>query len=208
MAVLTYIAMEPEHILRVAPWVAAALLFAFGRQPAYFAIASILWGLQVIHVVPGAEAALGPNPLSATLGSGALEKLGYAVLEAVMMVTAWNQFMFYRMLYGTRGFTGLDPDSPMIPEVIPNRTSFLAWTAFFLALGSMIAAAAAFPLARQAKSAWAVEAAMGLSEIAIGLGLGVAFSPTDRRRVALAGTFVGAAGFALSLAVNQALGGV
>lgn len=207
MAALIYVAQGPGHVLRTAPWIAAALLFAFGRQPAYLAVASIFWGLELIHLVPGAEAALGPNPLAASLGSGALERLGYAVLEAVMMITAWNQFMFYRMLYGTQGFSGLDPESPAIPEIVPNRTNLLAWTALLLALCSTIAAAAAIPLSRQARSGWGVETVLGLSELAIGLGLGVAFSPTTRRRVALAAVFMGAAGFAISLAINQALGG-
>jgi hypothetical protein len=207
MAVLIYTSLGPPHILRAAPWIIGALLFIFGRQPAYLALASIFWGLELIHLVPGAEAALGPNPLSASLGSSPLEMLGYAVLEAVMLITAWNQFMFYRMLYGTQGFSGLDPDAPLIPEVIPNQTSRLAWAALILALGSVIAAAGAIPLARQARSVWAVDTAMGLSEIAMGLGLGVAFSPTTRRRLALAGTLVGVVGFAFSLAINQALGG-
>jgi hypothetical protein len=207
MAALVFIALGSSHILRAVPWIVGALLFIFGRQPAYLALASIFWGLELIHLVPGAEAALGPNPLSASLGSSPLEILGYAVLEAVMLVTAWNQFMFYRMLYGTQDFSGLDPESPLIPEVVPNRTARLAWTALTLALLGVIAAAAAIPLARQGRSVWAVETALGLSEIAMGLGLGVAFSPTTRRRLALAGTIIGAFGFAFSLAINQALGG-
>jgi hypothetical protein len=207
MAVLNYTALGSPHILRTVPWVVGALLFAFGRQPAYLALASISWGLELIHLVPGAEAALGPNPLSASLGAGPLEQLGYAVLEAVMMVTAWNQFMFYRMLYGTQRFSGLDPDAPVIPEIVPNRTSRLAWAAFLLALASVIASAVAIPLAQQAGMTWSVEAALGLSQLAMGLGLGVGFSPTDRRGLALAATIIGGAGFAISLAVNQVLGG-
>jgi len=207
MAALVYTALGPTHILRIAPWIAGALLLTFGRQPAYLAVVSIFWGLELIHLVPGAEAALGANPLSASLGSGPVEILGYAVLEAVMMVTAWNQFMFYRMLYGTEGVSGLDPDSPVIPEIVPNQTSSLAWVALILAIASMITAAVAIPLARESRSGWAVETALGQSEFAIGLGLGVAFSPTTRRRVALAGTIMGGAGFVISLAVNQALGG-
>lgn len=207
MAALVYTALGPAHILRVAPWIVGALLFVFGRQPAYLAVVSIFWGLELIHLIPGAEAALGPNPLSATLGSGPVEILGYAVLEGVMMVTAWNQFMFYRMLYGTEGVSGLDADAPVIPEVVPNQTSSLAWLALTLACGSIIAATTAIPLAREVRSGWAIEAGLGMSELAIGLGLGVAFSPTTRRRLALASTIMGAAGFAISLAVNQALGG-
>jgi hypothetical protein len=155
MAVLIYTALGPSHILRTAPWVLAALLFVFGRQPAYLALVSIFWGLELIHLVPGAQAALGPNPLSASLGSGPLETFGYAVLEAIMMITAWNQFMFYRMLYGTQSFSGLDPKAPLIPEIIPNQTTRLAWASLLLALASVISAAAAIPLARQARSAWA-----------------------------------------------------
>jgi hypothetical protein len=207
MAVLIYTALGPPHILRAAPWIAGALLFIFGLQPAYLALASIFWGLELIHLLPGAETALGPNPLSASLGSSPLEILGYAVLEAVMLITAWNQFMFYRLLYGTQEFTGLDPQAPRIPELVPNRTSRLAWAALTLALGSVIVAAAAIPLALQARSALAVDTALGMSEMAMGLGLGVAFSPTTRRRLALAGTLIGAVGFAFALAVNQALGG-
>jgi hypothetical protein len=207
MAALTFTALGSSHILRAVPWVVGALLFAFGRQPAYLALASISWGLELVHLVPGAEAALGPNPLSASLGSGPLELLGYAVLEAVMMVTAWNQFMFYRMLYGTQAFSGLDPEAPAIPEIVPNRSSQLAWAAFLMALGSVIAAAAAIPLAQQARMSWAVDAAIGLSQLALGLGLGVVVSPTARRELAIASVFISTAGFAFSLAVNQVLGG-
>lgn len=207
MAGLTYGAQGQAHILRTAPWIAGALLLALGRQPAFLAMVSIFWGLELIHLVPGAEAALGPNPLSASLGSGALELLGYAILEAVMLITAWNQFMFFRMLYGSEGFSGLDPDSPPIPEVVPNRTSALAWSSLALGFGAIVVSAIAISTAGRGSSGWAIEAALGLSEMAIGLGLGVAFSPTTRRRLALGGMLMGAAGFALSLAINQALGG-
>lgn len=207
MAALIYAADGQAHILRTAPWIAGAVLLAFSRQPVLLAMVSIFWGLELIHLVPGAEAALGPNPLAASLGSGPLESLGYAVLEAVMMITAWNQFMFFRMLYGSEGFSGLDPDSPPIPEVIPNRTSTLAWASLALGLGAAVASATVVAAAGRRDSAWAIEATLGLAEMAIGLGLGVSFSPTTRRRLALAGTLMGAAGFALGLAIHQAIGG-
>jgi hypothetical protein len=161
----------------------------------------------LINLVPGSEAALGANPLAASLGSEPLEILGYGVIQAIMMVTAWNQFMFYRMLYGTQAATGLDPDSPLIPEVIPNRADGMAWSARLLGVASLIAAISAIPLARTSGSAWAVEAGMGLSVFAIGLGLGSAFSPTRKRSLALMGIVLGAVGFAICLAVNQAFGG-
>ena len=207
MAGLVYATLGPAHLLRVAPWLAAAILLALGRQPAYLALVSIFWGLTLINLVPGSEAALGANPLAASLGSEPLEILGYAIIQAIMMVTSWNQFMFYRMLYGTQGATGLDPDSPLIPEVIPNRTDRLAWSARLLGVASLIAAISAIPLARTGGFAWAVEAGLGLSVFAIGLGLGSAYSPTRKRSRALVGILLGAVGFAICLAVNQAFGG-
>src|SRR3970040_2703614 len=114
MSALLYQTLGAAHLLRVAPGLAAAILLALGRQPAYLALVSIFWGLTLINLVPGSEAALGANPLAASLGSKPLEILGDAIIQAIMMVTSWNQFMFYRMLYGTQGATRLDPERPLM----------------------------------------------------------------------------------------------
>jgi hypothetical protein len=85
---------------------------------------------------------------------------------------------------------------PPIPEVVPNQTRRLtayAW-AGSVAGGLCLALSPALEEAEALRSA-----ALGLAMLAIGLGIGVAFSPTRHRGAALAAVVAG--GFVFTAAV-------
>ena len=185
-------------------WFAAAALMALLPQPALLSLSAALWALSLLAWIPGVGAALGNDPFTVLLQPGPFESLGLAVVRLLLAAMAWNQFLFYRMLYGTGGAAGLDAGLPPIPEVIRNLSD--RWSLAARALGAMALVVALL--------AWVVppslrpsglQAGVVLASFALGLGLGAAFSPTQRRGAALLG--VGLAGIAIvaSLAVGTTL---
>ena len=100
-------------------WFLGALLLAVAAQPALLAMVAVTLVLTLILLLP-AGGPLGPDPLAAVLGSSPVEAWASAVVRVILALTAWNQFLFYRMLYGTASAAGLGPDLPAIPEVVPN----------------------------------------------------------------------------------------
>ena len=118
--------------LDVAALAFAAGLLALSVQPAYLALVAVLWGSSLIRLVPGVAQVFGPDILVGVLGNSWLEIAAAALVRIVLMVTAWNQFMLYRLLYGTAAFTGGEHGVAPIPEVIPNRTDRLAGIALLV----------------------------------------------------------------------------
>ncbi|NIN95672.1 MAG: hypothetical protein GTO49_11975, partial [Anaerolineae bacterium] len=176
-----------QHPFTVAPWLLVAFLLLFGRQPAYLAVAAVQSSLSLILLVPGLQPVFGPEPLTTLLGSSGLETIGLALVRIGVMITAWNQFLFYRMLYGTGGASGLDAELPIVPEVIPNRTDQLALTASALGASGLVLAWGSMPVSDLLRAGQTLDIALGLATLAIGFGLGSAFSPTRRRGYALLG---------------------
>ncbi|TFH34918.1 MAG: hypothetical protein E4G99_08505, partial [Anaerolineales bacterium] len=81
-------------------WFTGAALLIFSRQPVLLALVALQWGLSLTTLIPGVAQITGPDPLSYLFDSGTLETLVLVGVRLVMMVTAVNQFLFYRMLYG------------------------------------------------------------------------------------------------------------
>jgi hypothetical protein len=179
-----------------------ALLVALEPQPAYLALVAVLWGVSLVRLVPGVAAVFGPDVLVALVGDSWLEQLAGAAIRILLMITAWNQFMLYRLLYGTSAFIGGDPDAPVIPEVVPNRTGRLAVVGRLLASAALLLGLAAIPLDSARGKILSLHAAMILATYALGLGLGAAFSPTPRRSVALQAAVIGVIAYLLALAVS------
>ena len=180
-------------------WFGGGLLLILSRQPALLALVALQWGISLTSLIPGVALITGPDPLSYLFESGMLEMIVLVGVRLVMIVTAVNQFLFYRMLYGTETIQELHPDLKAIPEVIPNRTVQLALAGRFLAFLGILITLLSIPLRSRGIDSHMLNLALASSTVAMGLGLGVAFSPTQRRGTALAAITLG--GFAFMLAI-------
>jgi hypothetical protein len=181
-------------------WLAAAALMALFAQPVLLALAAVQWALSLVTWIPGVARVAGGDALTTLLNPGAFESIGLAIVRVLLAVTAWNQFLFYRMLYGTGQAAGLDPSLPPIPEVVANRSDSWARAARLLGAAAFVAALIALTLTTPARMVL-IQAGLLLASLALGLGLGASFSPTTRRGAALLGAGLGGAGFVLALAV-------
>jgi len=181
-------------------WIVAAVLMALFAQPALLALTAVQWALSLVAWIPGVSRVAGGDALTTLLQPGAFESIGLAIVRVLLAITAWNQFLFYRMLYGTGRAAGLDPNLPPIPEVVSNRTDAWALASRLLGGVAIVAALAALGLSTPVRLT-VIQAGLLLASLALGLGLGAAFSPTTRRGAALLGAGLGGAGFVLALAV-------
>jgi hypothetical protein len=182
-------------------WLVAAVLMALFAQPVLLALTAVQWALSLVAWIPGVARIAGSDALTTLLQPGAFESIGLAIVRVLLAVTAWNQFLFYRMLYGTGRAAGLDPNLPPIPEVVPNRTDAWALASRLFGGAAIVAALAALGLSTAARLI-VIQAGLLLASLALGLGLGAAFSPTTRRGAALLGAGLGGVGFVLALAVG------
>jgi hypothetical protein len=172
-------------------WFAVAAAAALTRAPALLALIAIQLGLSSLWLLPGIPGLLGPDPLLLLFEGGLVERLSLIVVRILLLMMVWNQFMFYRMLYGTAEASGLSEDLPVIPEVIPNRTDRLARLARIC--GALALASLWFLtfLSDSVDPALLANLTYTLVIMAIGLGAGSAFAPTRVRGVALTGAGLG-----------------
>ncbi|MBI4769029.1 MAG: hypothetical protein HY784_01095 [Chloroflexi bacterium] len=195
---LNYIEFGTRHPLTGLSWIILGGLCFAGPQPLLLMAVAVQMAFSLL--LPLAQIALlfGPDPLASALGAGRVELAGMLLVRAVMLFTAANQFFFYRLLYGTAGADGLDPDLPAIPPMVPNRADRYAALARFCGLTSLLACGAAFGLARTGFWPLALELAGVSGVLAVGPGLGAALSPTRLRGAALLGTAAGLGGYLLA----------
>ena len=113
--------------------------------------------------------------------------------------------MFYRMLYGTQGTVGLE-DVPDIPEMVPNRTALLESYARWAGIAGGVIILATYAIRSDALLIPLLSSALGSGMVAVGLGVGVIFSPTERRPAALGSIVVGAIVFVASIMSARLLG--
>lgn len=180
-------------------WFGSAALLIFTRQPVLLALVAIQWGMSLITLIPGVAQITGPDPLSYLFDTGTLETIVLVAVRLVMVVTAVNQFLFYRMLYGTESIRDLHPELTPIPEIIANRTGQIALAGRLLGFLGLLLTLLSVPLASRGLDTDFLNLAFGSSTVAMGLGLGAAFSPTTRRGTALTAVLLG--GFAFMLAI-------
>ena len=193
---------DPVALIDALGLMLVALIIALDAQPVYLALVAVVWGTSLVRLVPGVAAVFGPDVLVALVGDSWPEQLAAAIVRLLLMVTAWNQFMLYRLLYGTAQFRGADPQAPLIPEVVPNRAPRLAFAGRWLAAAALALALGAIPLADPTARGLALHAALVLATIALGLGVGAAFSPLPRRAPALQAAVIAAAAYLLALLVG------
>jgi len=88
-------------------WITIAAILVAGPQPIYLSLAAVAWAFSLIFLVPGIPQTLGADPITLLLGGGPVEVIALAVVRLVLLITAWNQFLLYRLLYGTQQAAGL-----------------------------------------------------------------------------------------------------
>jgi hypothetical protein len=186
-------------------WFGSAGILLFSRQPVLLALVALQWGLSLATLIPGVAQFTGPDPLSYLFDTGTLETLVLVGVRVVMMVTAVNQFLFYRMLYGTASIHELHPDLTPIPEVIPNRTGQFALAGRFLGFLGILLTLLSIPMVSRGLNAAFLNLAYGSATLAMGFGLGVAFSPTPRRGTALTAIVLGGLAFMLTILLARIL---
>jgi hypothetical protein len=205
MALLIYFTMGAAFPFNSIPWLLTALLLLVTLQPAAMAVVAVVWLLSLISIMPGFALVFGPDPISLIFSGGVVETIGRAAIRVVLAITAWNQFMMYRMLYGTQGASGLPPDLPHIPEVIRNYTRYFAWGAVIIGAASLALALASLLPADAQSGLSLVQLGFNLSLLALGAGLGAAFSPSSTRRPALLGLLVAGLAFIACMATGNLL---
>ncbi len=174
------------------PWLVMGVIVLIGRQPAYLSMVAVLWGMSIVSLIPNVSTLIGPDPISSLLELSAIEGIALGVVRVLLLFMAWNQFMFYRMLYGTEHMSGLSPDLPAIPEMVPNKTVEIAKAAQLIGVFGLIAALGAAVVVSQGVVVNLITIAYSISILSIGLGLGVVFSPTTRRNIGLSSIGIGA----------------
>jgi hypothetical protein len=174
-------------------------------EPVFLATAATVVAFSIIPSINPGITLLGPDPLRQLGALSIIETIALVVGKALIVLTAASQFFFYRFLYGTERATTDDPELAIIPAMVPNRTDGLARAARWMAaIGVALGAAGllfAFVAPRAALAVLLAEMAGSLGVVAIGLGLGCAFSPTDERNAALLSVGLGLVAYALATVV-------
>lgn len=173
------------------PWIATSILILFGSQPASLGLVAVLWGLSGISLIPNLSSLIGPDPISHLLDLSTVEGIALGVVRVLLLIMAWNQFIFYRMLYGTAEMSGASQGTPAIPEMIPNKTGQLAKVGQFVGIIGLIVVWSSIMVESSTYAANLLTASFTASIISIGLGVGVSFSPTSHRKIALSALGIG-----------------
>ncbi|MFQ5942574.1 MAG: hypothetical protein ACE5JF_03365 [Anaerolineales bacterium] len=177
-----------------------------GIQPALLGLVSVTWALSLLGLVPAINELFALDPIVLMFEAGLIESLALAFVRGILVVMAWNQHLFYRMLYGTQGTVGLEPGAPDIPEVVPNRAALVETYARWAGISGGLIVLTAFVLPNRDLLLPLLSSSLGAGMVAIGLGVGVAFSPTDRRRAALGSIVLGGIIFVVSITSARLLG--
>lgn len=180
-----------EHPVAGVPLLAVGLLALLRAEPALLAAVATLVAFSIVPSINPRLTVLGPDPIRTLIEPGWLELAALVLGKALVTLTAANQFFLYRLLYGTERATTDDAGLPLIPPMVANGTNALArWARLVGALAAGLAALAVISVPMdpsQAMTRLLAELSGSLAGVAVGLGLGAAFAPTEERRAALAG---------------------
>jgi hypothetical protein len=191
MAIFTAAVLRGSYPLAPLPWLIAGLAIAFGRQPATLGLAAIVWGMSIVSLIPNVNTLIGPDPISHILELSAIEGVALGVVRVLLLIMAWNQFMFYRMLYGTEQMSGAPSDLPPVPAMFPNKTGQIARIAQLVGLLGLILVWSSIFVTSEFLAINLLSLAHTTSILSIGMGVGVVFSPTTRRKIALSAIGIG-----------------
>jgi hypothetical protein len=194
-----------DHPVAGLPLIAVGLFALAWAEPAVLAAVAAVVAFSIVPTINPGLTILGPDPLRLALAGSTIELVAVVVGKSLIVLTAASQFFFYRFLYGTARATTDDPELPIIPDMVPNRTNGLARAARWIGLIGLALGAAGILFAFAAPGALQVrlfgEMAGSLGVVAMGLGLGCAFSPTDERGAALLSVVLGLIAFAAGATV-------
>jgi hypothetical protein len=205
LGVFTELAATSNHPVAGLPFIAIGLFAFRWWEPALLATVAILMAFSMVPTINPRITILGPDPIQQLASLSTIETVALVVGKMLITFTAANQFWMYRFLYGTELATRDDPNMAIIPPMVQNRTNVLArwgrWTGIVglvLALGGLL-----FLMVDPGAYLPRIFAEMGgsLGVVAVGLGLGAAFSPTDLRRVALTSVGAGLAAYFIAAIV-------
>ena len=211
LGALTEWASAGTHPMAGLPLIAVGLFALVWAEPAVLAAVAVVVGFSMVPSVNPRLTILGPDPLRVALAGSVIELVALVVGKALIVLTATSQFLFYRFLYGTATATSDDPEMAIIPAMVPNRTNGLARAARWIGLIGLglgaLALLSVFTVPNASLTATPLLAEMGgsLGVVAIGLGVGCAFSPTTERPAALTSLGLGIVAYALGAAALLAL---
>lgn len=202
LGVLTELAATSAHPVAGLPFIAIGLLAFRWAEPALLATVATLVAFSIVPTINPRITILGPDPLTSVASLSLVELVAYVIGKSLIVLTAANQFFLYRFLYGSEQATSDDPTQAIIPPMVPNRTDGLARWARALALTGLAGAVAALALSAVGPAGFTpqllAEIAGSLVVVAVGLGLGSAFSPTDERQAALTGVGLGVLAYTIA----------
>lgn len=186
---------DPIHPVAGLAFIAAGFFTLVWGDPALLALSATLFAFAIVPSVNPALTVLGPDPLVQMTGMGGLELAIVIGVKVVLAFNAIQNFLLFRMLYGTERASSDDPSLDIIPPMVPNRTDRLGRWARTMALAAAGLAVIGIGFRLVEPQAFATqimaELAGALGLMAAGLGLGAAFSPTDERPAALLGLGAG-----------------
>lgn len=204
-ALVSALTLGRTHPLIWAAPLATAVIVAAGLQPSSFALAATYLVSGALRALPVVAQTLGPDPLLAWTDVAPVHLIAIAFTRLVLAQTAVQQFLHYRLLYGTARATGPVAELPALPPMVANRTELTARWSLWCGISSLLAVGSALTFASPVAAVAALDLAGGLATLAIGLGLGATFSPTDHRSAALTGAVAGMVGYGAALQVGLSL---
>jgi hypothetical protein len=211
LGLLTELAAGNNHPVAGLALMAVGLFALVWGEPALLATVATVFAFSIVPTINPRLTILGPDPLLIFATLSVIELIALVVGKALLVLTAANQFFVYRFLYGTARATTDDPDQPIIPAMLPNRTNGLARSARWIGLIGLAFGLGSLLFMFVAPPAFLTQilAEMGgsLAVVAVGLGLGCAFSPTDERATALASVVMGVAAYAAAGVTLLRIGG-
>jgi len=199
LGLFTQLAAGTAHPVSGLPLIAIGVACLRWSDPALIATVAVLMALSILPSLNPRATILGPEPLYRVMDLGLVERGALVFAKLILVYTALQQFLVLRFLYGTEMATSDDPDLPLIPAMIPNNTNRLARWSRILAFAGIVFTIIALLLAIFAPAAsfarTLAELGGSLGAVALGLGLGAAFSPTDEREAALWAIALGAVSY-------------
>ncbi len=189
-----------QHPVAGLAMIAIGLFALVWAEPAVLAAVAAVVAFSIVPTINPGLTILGPDPLRQAAALSTVELVALVIGKILIVLTATSQFLFYRFLYGTARATSDEPDLDIIPAMVPNRTDGLARAARWMGLLGLALGAAALLFVFAAPGASLTpllgEMAGSLGVVAMGLGVGCAFSPTDERGAALASVVLGLVAYA------------
>ena len=196
---VTQFAVWDSHPVAGFPLMAIGAACLIWKDPALFAAVGTIVAFSIPASLNARVSLLGPDPLAQLTDLNAIERVAIALGKVLIALTAGNQFLMFRLLYGTARATSDDANLPLIPAMVPNRTDRIARWARTLGIAGGIAALLGWLLLAVDPAAFltrvAAELGGSLGAVAAGLGGGAAFSPTEEREAALFGVSLGLVAF-------------